>query len=320
MTIILIILYAYIYSFFCRNSAYGGLLLDQSKFSKTSYVEGSTKLSHKVNSKEFKHYSEVDTDVYEVESSPSIIRYNMPIQLGFFVLQYAKLRMLQFYYDFIQPNLEHSSYQAIQMDTDSLYLGLSKRSFEDAIKPSMQARYNAMVHESCTKGDDGGMSLSERFVSRQCCDECKRWDRRVPGLFKVEQTGDEMIALCSKTYFVKDGDSYKMSAKGVNKNRVKKPHSAFLTVLNEQRSVSVENVGIRTYNHRVFTHVERKQGYSFTYIKRCVQPDMVSTTPLDMTLCPNSVVQCAICKGFTGEFINGSSFCHDCCEFLDECS
>ena len=26
---------------------------------------------------------------------------NLPIQIGYFILQYAKLRMLQFYYDFM---------------------------------------------------------------------------------------------------------------------------------------------------------------------------------------------------------------------------
>ena len=146
------------------------------------------------------------------------------------------------------------------------------------------------------------------------------WDKRVPGLFKVEQTGQEMISLCSKTYFVKDGDSFKMSCKGVNKDRVQNPYGAFLTALNERRSVRVENIGVRVYNHRVYTHKQEKTGYSFAYYKQCVQSDLVSTEPLDMTLCPNKLIQCSICQGFFGDFIDNSSFCYDCGMFIASCS
>ena len=31
----------------------------------------------------------------------SVVKYTLPLHIGFFVYQYAKLRMLQFYYDFV---------------------------------------------------------------------------------------------------------------------------------------------------------------------------------------------------------------------------
>lgn len=39
--------------------------------------------------------------IYEVDMTRPSIRMNLPIQNGFFVYQYAKLRMLEFYYDFL---------------------------------------------------------------------------------------------------------------------------------------------------------------------------------------------------------------------------
>jgi hypothetical protein len=42
------------------------------------------------------------------------------------------------------------------------------------------------------------------------------YDKRTPGLFKTEFTGDGMIALCSKTYYC-FGKEDKFSCKGINK-------------------------------------------------------------------------------------------------------
>lgn len=40
------------------------------------------------------------------------------------------------------------------------------------------------------------------WFPRTCCEEHKNYDRRTPGLFKIEFEGDEIIGLCSKTYIV----------------------------------------------------------------------------------------------------------------------
>ena len=224
----------YTIKFTSGNSAYGSLLLDQSKFTVTKYVEGSKKLSRQLNSKEFIHYSEINTDLYEVLASPKRIEYNLPIQLGFFVLQYAKLRILQFYYKCVLHYVDLHDFQAIQMDTDSLYLALSGETINSVVKPAMKDQFDAVLN-MCTNGTDTD-NIDDRFLSRTCCEPCASWDKRVPGLFKIEQTGTEMIALCSKTYLVVDGDNTKMSSKGVNKSRVENPYETFLQVLNNRTS------------------------------------------------------------------------------------
>lgn len=43
----------------------------------------------------------ITKETYEVESCKKAIKLNLPIQVGFFVYQYAKLRMLHVYYDFL---------------------------------------------------------------------------------------------------------------------------------------------------------------------------------------------------------------------------
>ena len=206
------------------------------------------------------------------------------------------------------------------MDTDSLYLALSGETINSVVKPTIKDQFEAMLN-MCTNGTDTD-NIDDRFLSRTCCEPCASWDKRVPGLFKIEQTGTEMIALCSKTYLVVDGDNTKMSSKGVNKSRVENPYKTFLQVLNNRTSEYVENVGIRTLDHRLYTHRQRKIGFDFLYLKREVQSDYKSTKPLNMTLCPKKQIQCTICHGFFGQFIPGHAnmyFCHDCVNFIDVC-
>ena len=50
------------------------------------------------------------------------VTHDIPKQLGFFVLQYAKLRMLEFYYDCLDYYMNRDDYELCQMDTDSIYL------------------------------------------------------------------------------------------------------------------------------------------------------------------------------------------------------
>ena len=63
------------------------------------------------------------------------------MQIGCFVYQYAKLRMLEFYYDFMDVFVDRRDFQYCAMDTDSAYMALSAGSLEEVIKPEMQQRY-----------------------------------------------------------------------------------------------------------------------------------------------------------------------------------
>ena len=50
-------------------------------------------------------------DLYEVETYKTCISVDTPIQIGFFNLQYAKLRILQFYYDCLNLYLKKNSFE-----------------------------------------------------------------------------------------------------------------------------------------------------------------------------------------------------------------
>jgi hypothetical protein len=49
----------------------------------------------------FRKCNQLNEDTFEVEMSKKTITLDLPMQIGCFVYQYAKLRMLEFYYDFM---------------------------------------------------------------------------------------------------------------------------------------------------------------------------------------------------------------------------
>ena len=53
-------------------------------------------------------------------SKKKIINHNLPIQIGFFVYQYAKLRMLNFFFDVVDRFISRSDYCLTEMDTGML--------------------------------------------------------------------------------------------------------------------------------------------------------------------------------------------------------
>ena len=65
----------------------------------------------------------------------------MPIHLGAFILNYAKLQMLKFYYDFLDYYLHREDFEILEMDTDSSYLGISTEIVEDLIKPKLREEF-----------------------------------------------------------------------------------------------------------------------------------------------------------------------------------
>ena len=97
--------------------------------------------SRKVNTLLFRKLDHITEDTYEVESCKKTIKLtklNLPNQIGFFVYRYVKLRMLQFYFDFLDKYLDRSDFQMCEMDTDSAYIAISGESVERLVKPELK--------------------------------------------------------------------------------------------------------------------------------------------------------------------------------------
>ena len=81
------------------NSSYSYQITDQSRHTVTKYLS-LKKTNAANNSQLFKKLDHVNNSLYEAELARAQIELNEPIIVGFFILQYAKLRMVERYYNF----------------------------------------------------------------------------------------------------------------------------------------------------------------------------------------------------------------------------
>ena len=221
--------------------------------------------------------------MYEGELAKAEIEHKEPIIVGFFILHYAKLRMLELYYNFFTRFCDVNKFEELEMDTDSLYLALAENELEDCIRPEMRAEWQRLRSNDCV--DNFTADAVAKFFPRTCCVKHKQHDKREPGLFKEEFRCTKMLCLCSKTYCCYDATSNKVkfSSKGLNKRVLEQsgdgPLEKYRRVLNEKVNITSNNRGFRTNNHSVATYEQVKKGLSYFYPKRIVETDGIHTQP-----------------------------------------
>ena len=248
------------------NSSYGKTITNKERHRQVKFCDDD-EVPNLINSPFFRELNPIDDDTYEVQSSKKKIKLDLPLQVGFFVYQYAKLRMLQFYYDFLDKYVDRSDFEYCEMDTDSAYIAISGESLEDLVKPEMMHEFE---NDKCN------------WFPRTDTVEHAKYDKRTPGLFKVEWEGDGIISLCSKTYYCFGAGKDKFSCKGVNKKNNVINKDKYLDVILSKRSGSGVNRGFRVMNNKMCTYVQVKNAFSYFYPKRKVLEDGVSTIPLDL--------------------------------------
>ncbi len=99
--------------------------------------------------------------------------------------------MLEFYYDFIDKYVEREDFELLEMDTDSNYFAFSEDNIEKLIKPHMREEYEKDKYNFLPRESEELHPTFKPFTLAQ-------YDKRTPGLFKVDTTKHKMISLCSK--------------------------------------------------------------------------------------------------------------------------
>ena len=122
--------------------------MDRSRHTITKYL-GDEKTHKAINEKFFKRLNVVKKDLYEVEFLKSTIEHREPIIVGFFIFQYAKLRMLELYYNFFHKYCDENKFEELEMDTDSLYLALAEENLDDCILPEKKAHWTLIRRNDC---------------------------------------------------------------------------------------------------------------------------------------------------------------------------
>ena len=99
------------------NSSYGYQIMDRSIHTITKYLNDE-KTHRAINEPLFKRLNTVEKDLFVVELLNTTIEHREPILVGFFILQYAKLRMLELYYNFFDKFCDVNKFEELEINTD----------------------------------------------------------------------------------------------------------------------------------------------------------------------------------------------------------
>ena len=243
------------------NSFYGKMIENLEKHISTKFTTDEKLIDKIFRSPFFEDLEEINAGVFEVRQRKRQVTITRPYQCGIAVYQLAKLRMLEFYYDFLDKFCDRRDFELIQMDTDSFYMALSANDFDEIIKPEMKELY---------KEEKKNWLVTDEY------------SKRVPGLFKAEFQGKRMIALTSKCYFAdngKDEGVKKFSCKGVSRRQNKMNWERYKNALFGSLD-KARNIGFRKRDNHIVTYEQSKLGLSAYYDKRIVHEDGIHTSCL----------------------------------------
>ena len=265
------------------NSSYNYQIMDRSHHTVTKNLSDE-KTQEAINKTLFKRSEQNNDHLDEVELAKAEIEHREPIIVGFFVLQYAKLRMLELYFNFFERFCDVNKFEELAMDTDSLYLAVSEKDLYDCIREESKVEWELMRTEDCK--DDFTPNATTNFFRRTCCTKHKKHDKREPGYFKEDFRCTERLCLCSKTYccYESNSNKYKFNSKSLIERTLEDcgygPMAKYRKALDEFFNVISINRGFRTVQHSVDTYEKTKNGLSFFYPKGIVDFDGIHTPPL----------------------------------------
>ena len=192
---------------------------------------------------------------------------------GIAVYHLAKLRMLEFFYDFLEKYFSIKDFELCYMDTHSFYLAMSGGLLDDIVRPEMKKAY--------------GGNKENWFVTDE-------HSKRTTGLFKPEFVGTRGVGLTAKCYLDQnEAGENKYSRKGVSKKhndlRFQRYKDALDVFLKTRRDSELEgkdidkdkNVGFRVYDQGIVTYKQNKFRLSAYYDKRYALADGIHTRLLD---------------------------------------
>lgn len=260
------------------NSFYGKMIEDKPKQTKTVFTKSEVDVDTALRSPFFEDLEEVVEGVYEIKERKRQVVIDRPYQCGIAVYQLAKLRMLEFYYDFLDKYIDRRDFELCYMDTDSMYMALSGDSLDDLVKPELREEY-------------------EREKAKWLVTD--EYSKRTGGLFKLEFQGTRGVWLTNKCYLVQNQNeknekkANKYSCKGVSKKQNDMTFERYKAALQVFQNVKAgeeiapeididkaKNTGFRVYEKGIVTYDQIKLGLSAYYDKRVVLDDGIHTRPL----------------------------------------
>ena len=114
------------------NNSYGYQIMDRCRHTVANYLSDK-KTRVAINKKMFKHLAYKKGQLNGVELVKSETEHKEPIIVSFYILQFAKLRMPELFFNFFEKYCDCTKFKELETNTDSLYLALSEYDLYDCI-------------------------------------------------------------------------------------------------------------------------------------------------------------------------------------------
>ena len=107
-------------------------------FYKDTVIARGGNINKFINSRRFHFLRDLGEQIYEVKLHKKTVRWKLPLQIGFAIYNLAKLELLKICFSVLLKFIHPRDYAIACCDTDSLYFGISKDTFTEAIDPAMR--------------------------------------------------------------------------------------------------------------------------------------------------------------------------------------
>ena len=119
------------------NSPFGYQSMDCGQNTVKKYLNDE-KTHENIKNELCKRLFQINDQMYEVEIVKSEIEHKGPINNGFFIPEYAKVRSVELCFNFFEESCDLTMFEELEMDTISLYLALPKHDLYDCIGSAME--------------------------------------------------------------------------------------------------------------------------------------------------------------------------------------
>ena len=259
------------------NACYGYCCIDKGKHNSVIFCEQKD-LSRHVRDPFFKSLEELDGGIFEIVKGKRSVIQDTAIQVAIGVYSMAKYSLIEFW-EFLHDHLDQDLYSLMECDTDSLYIALARESIDDCVRPEKSEEWYRRKYDYFASDSNEPVTFDGQTITK------KQYEKRTPGKYKLEFSGDGMICLNSKVYTIwgmKDGEKVsKTSSKGMQaRNNLMREE--FLDVLLNKSDHQVQNAGFIDDGLQKKTYEQTKKGLNYFYCKRIVLEDGIHTTHLSI--------------------------------------
>ena len=248
-----------------NNAVFGKTMENVRKHRNIKLVRNDNKRNKLVSEPNYHTMKLIDEDLAIIEMKNTRVKMNKPIYLGLSILEISKIKMYEFWYDYVKSKYMDNA-RLCYMDTDRFVINVKTKDFYKDIAEDVMERF-----DTSDFSNDGPLPIGI--------------NKKVVGLMKDKLGGgiiNEFVALRPKAYSYRTADLVELKkAKGTKKCVIKNmlKFEDYKKCLFGNGNVLRSQQRFKSENHAEYTECINKVALSCDDDKRIVNQDGITSYP-----------------------------------------